>query len=68
MMGLQQGRTTTLRRDGVTTDEKRTGWSDLESNGEVQTNEDRVYLRLISEKIKSATDWDFRDARTFRLG
>ena len=68
MMGLQQGHATTLRRNDTTTDEKRTGWNDLESNGEVQTNEDRVYLQLISEKIKSATDWDFRDARTFRLG
>lgn len=67
-MGLLQVRTTTLCRDGMTTDEKRTGWSDLEAKGEIQTSEDRVYLQLISEKIKSATDWDFRDARTFRLG
>jgi hypothetical protein len=68
VINLQEDYKTTRCRDGSTHDEKCVGLGCLETNGEIQTSEDRVYLQLISEKIKSAADWDFRDARTFHLG
>lgn len=68
MTDFQEVYKTTRCRDGSTPDGKRVGLSCLETTGEIQTSEDRVYLRLIREKIKTATDSDFRDARTFHLG
>ena len=39
----------------------------LEPCGIVPSKDEKDYQRLVSEKLKAAADWDFRDAKQLRI-